>query len=99
MPTEKLQADYLVIGGGAMGVAFVDELLTRDPAAQVIMVDNHARAGGHWNDAYSYVTLHQPAAFYGVNSENLGPGGGALVSGTEVLAYYCLLYTSPSPRD
>ena len=88
MATEKLQADYLVIGGGAMGVAFVDELLARDASAQVIMVDKHARAGGHWNDAYAYVTLHQPAAFYGVNSEKLGPGGPALVSGTEVLAYY-----------
>ncbi|MCS5637810.1 MAG: FAD/NAD(P)-binding protein [Myxococcota bacterium] len=88
MPTEKLQADYLVIGGGAMGVAFADELLARDASAHVIMVDKHARAGGPWNDAYSYVTLHQPAAFYGVNSENLGPGGAALVSGTEVLAYY-----------
>jgi hypothetical protein len=88
MPTEKLKTDYLVIGGGAMGVAFADELLARDASAQVIMVDKHARAGGHWNDAYPYVKLHQPAAFYGVNSEKLGPGGPALVSGTEVLAYY-----------
>ena len=28
--------------------------------------------GGHWNDAYSFVNLHQPSAFYGVNSLPLG---------------------------
>ena len=88
MAAETLDTDYLVIGAGAMGVAFADEVLGSDPAAQIVMVDRHARAGGHWNDAYSYVKLHQPAAFYGVNSENLGPGGAALVSGTEVLGYY-----------
>jgi len=88
MPAQGLQTDYLIVGAGAMGMAFADELLARDGAARIIMIDKHARAGGHWNDAYPYVTLHQPAAFYGVNSESLGPGGPALVSGTEVLAYY-----------
>ena len=84
----ELETDYLVIGGGAMGMAFTDELLARSPSDRVVMVDRHARPGGHWNDAYSYVSLHQPAAYYGVNSEKLGPGGAALASGTEVLAYY-----------
>jgi len=88
MTTETLKADYLVIGGGAMGMAFADELIASDKTARIIMVDQHARAGGHWNDAYSFVKLHQPAAFYGVNSQKLGPGGAALVSGTEVLNYY-----------
>lgn len=88
MPVEGMSADYLIVGAGAMGMAFADELLSRDASARIIMIDKHARAGGHWNDAYPYVTLHQPAAFYGVNSEALGPGGPALVSGTEVLAYY-----------
>ena len=88
MRVESLETDYLVFGGGAMGVAFADEVLASDKTARVILVDKHSRLGGHWNDAYSYVTLHQPAAFYGVNSENLGPGGSALVSGTEVLSYY-----------
>ena len=88
MPLETLEADYLVIGAGAMGVAFADEVLASDKAARIVMLDKHARAGGHWNDAYSFVKLHQPAAFYGVNSEKLGPGGAALVSGTEVLNYY-----------
>ena len=85
---EVLEADYFVIGAGAMAMAFVDELLVQDRDAQIIMIDRHSRAGGHWNDAYSHVKLHQPAAFYGVNSEDLGPGGDALVSGSEVVAYY-----------
>ena len=88
MAIEALETDYLIVGAGAMGMAFADEVLVRDKTAQIVMVDKRARTGGHWNDAYSHVKLHQPAAFYGVNSEDLGPGGAALVSGTEVLAYY-----------
>ena len=85
---EKLETDYLIVGAGAMGMAFADELLTRDRSVRLVMIDRHAKPGGHWNDAYGHVTLHQPAAFYGVNSEPLGPGGTYLASGIEVLAYY-----------
>ena len=88
MTPRVVETDYLVIGAGAMGLAFVDELLARRPDQQVVLVDKRAKPGGHWNDAYSYVSLHQPAAFYGVNSEKLGSGGAALATGTEVLAYY-----------
>ncbi len=28
---EKLEADYVVVGSGAMGMAFTDELLTQNP--------------------------------------------------------------------
>jgi hypothetical protein len=94
----KLTTDYLVIGAGATAMAFVDTLLTDDPEAQVLMVDRHAAPGGHWNDAYPFVTLHQPSAFYGVNSLELSHGltedsgwnqGLAdLATGAEVLAYY-----------
>ena len=66
---KALDTDYLVIGAGAMGMAFVDELVTRTRDVRVILVDRRATPGGHWNDAYRFVTLHQPAAFYGVNSE------------------------------
>ena len=83
-----LATDYLVIGSGAMGMAFADEILTHHPSDRVLLVDRHAQPGGHWNDAYGFVLLHQPAAFYGVNSQSLGPGGAALASGNEVLAYY-----------
>lgn len=85
---QELDTDYLVVGAGAMGIAFVDELLTRSPNAQVIIVDKRAKPGGHWNSAYPFVSLHQPAALYGVNSERLGTGGAALASGGEVLAYF-----------
>jgi len=88
MMAESLEADYLVVGSGAMGMAFTDEIMTLNSEARVVLVDRHARPGGHWNDAYPFVSLHQPAAYYGVNSEKLGTGGAALASGSEVLAYF-----------
>ena len=84
----QLETDYLIVGAGAMGMAFADEILMRDSSVRVVLLDRRAGPGGHWNDAYPYVTLHQPAAFYGVNSEPLGPGGTYLASGSEVLTYY-----------
>ena len=66
-----LETDYLVIGAGAAGMAFADELIS-DSDADVVMVDRRHRPGGHWNDAYPFVRLHQPAPFYGVNSRRLG---------------------------
>ena len=77
---KKLETDYLVIGSGAMGMAFVDEMLFgsskygNNQNTEFIIIDKHAKPGGHWNDAYQFVTLHQPAAFYGVNSKQLGDG-------------------------
>ena len=64
-------ADYLVIGAGATGMAFTDALVA-DSDATVVMVDRRHAPGGHWNDAYPFVRLHQPSAFYGVNSVPLG---------------------------
>ncbi len=93
-----LETDYLIIGTGAVGLAFADTLLDEDPDAHITFVDKHAKPGGHWNDAYSFVALHQPSAFYGVNSMELGedrlddhgPNSGfyPLASGGEVLAYF-----------
>lgn len=88
MTVERLGADYLIVGSGAMGMAFADVVLKEQPQATVAMVDRHARPGGHWNDAYPFVALHQPAAFYGVTSEPLGSGGDDLASRSEILAYY-----------
>ena len=59
---KQLEADYLVIGSGAMGMAFSDSLLT-ETGASLIIVDKHHQPGGHWNDAYPFVRLHQPSAF------------------------------------
>jgi hypothetical protein len=67
----KLEADYLVVGAGAMGMAFVDTLIAETDAT-VVMVDRHHQPGGHWNMAYPFVRLHQPSAGYGVNSRALG---------------------------
>ncbi len=85
---ESIETDYLVIGAGAMGMAFIDVLLKEDRKADVVVVDRHPAPGGHWNDAYPFVTLHQPAAFYGVSSAPLGSGGTDLASLPEIIAYY-----------
>jgi cation diffusion facilitator CzcD-associated flavoprotein CzcO len=56
----ELQADYVVVGSGAVGMAFTDILLTESDAT-VLIVDRYAKPGGHWNVAYPFVELHQPA--------------------------------------
>ncbi|EWM18491.1 hypothetical protein KUTG_08795 [Kutzneria sp. 744] len=71
--TRGIEADYLVVGAGAMGMAFVDTLLTESDAT-VAMVDRYHRPGGHWTVASPYVRLHQPSSFYGVGSTELGSG-------------------------
>lgn len=86
--TEIVDTDYLIAGAGAMGMAFADVVLAEDPAADVVLVDRRATPGGHWNDAYPFVRLHQPAAFYGLGSAPLGQGGADLTSGPEVVAYF-----------
>src|SRR4051794_34995210 len=40
----------------------------------VTLVDRRHSAGGHWNDAYPFVRLHQASLFYGVASTVLGDG-------------------------
>lgn len=95
--TQSLEVDYLIVGAGAMGMAFADTMLAESDAT-VMLVDRHGKPGGHWNDAYPFVRLHQPSAFYGVNSRPLGgdrvdthgtnTGLYELASGSEVLAYY-----------
>lgn len=62
-----IETDYLVIGSGAAGMAITDALLTHTDAT-VTMIDRRHAPGGHWVDAYPYVRLHQPSAFYGVDS-------------------------------
>ncbi len=92
-----LETDYLIIGSGAMGMAFADVILTESDA-RIILIDRHAAPGGHWNDAYPFVRLHQPSARYGVNSRRLGNGTkdatglnqglDELASGPEVMSYF-----------
>jgi len=82
------ETDYLIIGAGAMGMAFTDEIFHKSPKSKITIVDRRATPGGHWNNAYPFVGLHQPAAFYGVNSRVLGNGTTDLSSKPEILDYY-----------
>jgi len=93
----SLEADYLVVGAGAMGMAFTDTIVS-ETDARVVLVDRGHQPGGHWITAYPFVRLHQPSAFYGVNSRKLGSGVidavgwnqglYELATGAEVCAYY-----------
>ena len=95
--TTQLTTDYLIIGSGAVGMAFADVILNETDAS-VLLVDKHHKPGGHWNDAYSFVTLHQPSAYYGVSSRELSRGFKdqvglnkglhELASGAQVLDYF-----------
>jgi len=68
---KSIETDYLIVGAGAAGMAFADTLIASCDA-DVVMVDRKHQPGGHWNDAYPFVKLHQPSAIYGVNSLRLG---------------------------
>jgi hypothetical protein len=78
-------------------MAFTDSLIAASDA-DVVLVDRRHRPGGHWNTAYPFVRLHQPSAFYGVNSRRLGtdsidevgPNAGFYERATagEILDYY-----------
>jgi hypothetical protein len=97
MAIRTLETDYLVVGAGASGMAFTDALIA-DSDADVVIVDRRHAPGGHWNDAYPFVRLHQPAAYYGVNSLPLGSetidrfglnrGFYAQAGAAEIRAYY-----------
>jgi hypothetical protein len=69
----SIETDYLVIGAGAMGMAFTDALIDHADV-HVTLVDRRHAAGGHWQDAYPFVQLHQASVFYGVASTVLGTG-------------------------
>ncbi len=94
---ETIKADYLVVGSGAAGMAFIDVVLQHSEATTVV-VDRHHAPGGHWNDAYPFVRLHQPSSYYGVCSRQLGTdaldpsplniGMTERASAPELLAYY-----------
>lgn len=71
--TRTLDVDYLVVGAGAMGMAFTDALIDHSDA-RVALVDRRHGVGGHWLEAYPFVRLHQSSAFYGVPSTLLGGG-------------------------
>src|SRR5678815_3657190 len=73
MVTRSMETDYLVVGAGAMGMAFTDALIDHADV-HVTLVDRRYATGGHWQDAYPFVQLHQASLFYGVASTVLGTG-------------------------
>lgn len=95
--TKIIEVDYVVAGAGGVGMAFVDEIITHSDAT-VAIIDRKHRPGGHWNDAYPFVRLHQTSTCYGVNSTDMGghsidqvglnKGCYELASGSEVVAYF-----------
>lgn len=97
MSERELQADYVIVGAGAVAMAFADTLLS-DSDASMILVDRRHKPGGLWNDAYPFVRLHGPSAYYGVNSHALGSdcidqtglnrGLYELATGAEICAYF-----------
>ncbi len=92
-----METDYLVVGAGASGLAFADSLVAAADA-RVTLVDRRRGVGGHWRDAYPFVRLHIPSAYYGVNSLALGQdridvegenaGHYERATGSEVRAYF-----------
>ncbi|MEX2551328.1 MAG: NAD(P)-binding protein, partial [Nitriliruptoraceae bacterium] len=68
-----METDYLVVGAGAMGMAFTDALIDHADV-HVTIVDRRPAPGGHWRDAYPFVRLHQASSFYGVASTPLDDG-------------------------
>lgn len=72
-PITLPDCDYLVVGAGASSLAFVDTLLKNSPTLQIVLVDRHSQPGGHWNDAYPHVWLHQPSFVYGVEGRLMEP--------------------------
>lgn len=99
----NIHPDYLVVGAGAAGMAFVDALI-HNADVRVAIVDRRDGAGGHWLDAYPFVRLHQASAFYGVASTPLGraerqadgPEAGMYhrASAAEIVAYYARVLES-----
>lgn len=94
---DLIETDYLVVGAGAAGMAFVDELVAQSDA-DVVMVDRRHLPGGHWTDTYPFVRLHQASANYGVNSrilgtdsiDSTGPNAGFYerATGAEICGYF-----------
>ena len=89
------QCDYLVVGGGATGMAFVDTLLKHSSSeTSVVLIDKHGEGpGGQWQDSYNFVRLHQPSSMYGVESEKLEPNEDGISSThratrEEIIEYY-----------
>lgn len=100
-------SDYLVVGAGATALAFVDTVFHETDATFTI-VDRRDAPGGHWNDAYGFVKLHQPSHMYGaaslpfgslaVETDGLNHGLAPLATGRQVANHFWeLMYDTLLP--
>jgi hypothetical protein len=81
-------------------LAFADALIA-EADVDVTLIDRRPACGGHWVDAYPFVRLHSPSAFYGVSSLPLGEdrvdrtgenaGFYERATGAEVREYFALV--------
>ena len=46
----ELSTDYLIIGAGALGVGFLDEIIRNSEDIRAIIVDVRDKPGGHWSE-------------------------------------------------
>src|SRR5579863_6942614 len=61
MTAQTDRYDLCIVGAGIAGLNAAVVASHYLPAtARVLLIDKHQQAGGMWNDAYSYVRLHQP---------------------------------------
>ena len=59
-----------IIGAGASGLNALDAALDYLPdKSSVIVVDRGSSWGGHWNNQYEYLRLHQPYQFFTAGSQ------------------------------
>ena len=82
--------DLCIVGAGYAGLnaAFVASQYL-PVSARVLVLDKHQQAGGMWNDAYSYVRLHQPYRLFTAGNIpwTLGRERSYLASRDEVAAH------------
>ncbi len=79
MRADHIETDYLIIGAGAVGLAFADTLLS-ETDAHITIVDRRGKPGGHWNDAYAGSGRR--------DTIGLNRGLYELASGAEVVGYF-----------
>jgi hypothetical protein len=93
-----IKSDYVVVGAGAMGMAFADEIFSNSDCS-ITIIDKRPAPGGHWQDSYSFIVTEQPAESYGVNSQEFESTGaneeglGHQASNKEIKTYYERLIT------
>ena len=98
MDTNPIETDYLVVGAGATAMAFVDTLLSEKLTRRSSWWIGTTGLAATEITPILFIGMHQPAAFYGVNSRELSSwtkdktglnqGMYELSSGAEVFSYF-----------